>query len=557
MAGGVRRDPALRELERALLGPLVRPGDPAYAEARLPYNTRYAPTPRAIAYAAGAGDVARAVRWSRRHGVHPAARCGGHSYAAYSSRAPLVVDLRRLRSVRVDAARRRVTVGGGARLIDVYAALERHDLVLPAGSCPTVGISGLTLGGGVGFSSRKWGLTADNLLAAQIVTADGRIRICDRDTEPDLFWALRGGGGGNFGIVTRLTFRVHRTGRVATFQITWPWSDAARAVAAWQAWAPRAPDGLFSVLQLAAPGAGTRLAVGSSGQFHGSEAELRRLLEPLVSAGTPTRVTVRTRTHWEATLMWAGCDDLTECRRAGHSVFAAKSQYAKRPFSKAAIDRLVGWVERRQTGRHARSRQRPARLVRRRHRPRAACGDGLRAPRCTLPAAVPDVLEPSGGRAGGDGLAPGRARRHAAGHVGRVRELHRPGAPRLAARVLRREPPPAPPSEAPLRPAELLPLPPEHPARMTLRERLLEVVHDERRVVDGPSVRDAHARDVSYHAPRPPDVVVYPESTAEVAACSRGRTTSRVPVVPLGAGTSLEGHVHPGRGAASRSTSPA
>jgi FAD/FMN-containing dehydrogenase len=249
----------------------------------------------------------------------------------------------------VDVARRRVTVGGGARLIDVYAALERHDLVLPAGSCPTVGISGLTLGGGVGFSSRKWGLTSDNLLGAQIVTADGRIRTCDRDTEPGLFWALRGGGGGNFGVVTRLTFRVHHTGRVATFQITWPWSDAARAVAAWQAWAPRAPDGLFSVLQLAAPGAGARLAVGSSGQFHGSEAELRRLIEPLVSAGTPTRVTVRTRTHWEATLMWAGCDDLTECRRAGHTVFAAKSQYAKRVFSKAAIDRLVGWVERRQT----------------------------------------------------------------------------------------------------------------------------------------------------------------------------------------------------------------
>lgn len=280
--------------------------------------------------------------------MRPAARSGGHSYAGYSSVAPLVVDLGRLRQVRVDVARRRLTVGAGARLIDVYAALAPHDLVLPAGSCPTVGIAGLTLGGGVGFSSRKWGLTADNLLEAQVVNADGRVRTCDRATEPDLFWALRGGGGGNFGIATRFVFRVHRTGRVATFRVEWPWSDAARVVAAWQAWAPRAPDGLFSVLQLAAPGAGARLAVGSSGQFHGSEEELRRLLAPLIAAGSPTRVTVRSRSHWEATLSWAGCDDLTECRARGFAVFAAKSHYAKRRFSNGAIERLVGWVERRQ-----------------------------------------------------------------------------------------------------------------------------------------------------------------------------------------------------------------
>jgi FAD/FMN-containing dehydrogenase len=346
-ASAARPDPAVRELERALVGPVVAPGRPAYDAARQPYNARYTARPRAIAYPAGPGDVARAIRWARRHGVRIAARSGGHSYAAYSSTGGLVLDLGALRAVRVDRTRRQATVGAGARLIDVYAALWEQGLTVPAGTCPTVGLAGLALGGGVGFSSRRMGLTCDNLRAVQIVTADGRVRTCDADSTADLFWALRGGGGGNFGVVTRLVFRAHPVGRVSTFRITWPWANAARAVAAWQGWAPDAPDGLFSVLQLAAPGAGTRLAVGSSGQFFGSAAALRQLVEPLVAAGAAT-VSVSSMSYWDATLRWAGCDELGECRRRGHAVFAAKSHYAKRPFSRAAIEQLVGWVERRQ-----------------------------------------------------------------------------------------------------------------------------------------------------------------------------------------------------------------
>jgi FAD/FMN-containing dehydrogenase len=347
-ATSVRPDPALRELERALVGELVVPGRPAYETARRPYNDRYTARPRAIAFPAGPGDVARAIRWARRHGVRIAVRSGGHSYAAYSSSAGLVLDLGRLRTVRVDRARRLATVGAGARLIDVYAALWEHGLTVPAGSCPTVGIAGLALGGGVGFSSRRFGLTCDNLRSVTIVTADGRVRTCDADTAADLFWACRGGGGGNFGVATRFVFRAHPVGRVSTYRITWPWSQAARALTAWQAWAPDAPDALFSVLQLAAPGVGARLSVGSSGQFHGSEAELRRLVEPLVASGAVS-LSVRSMSYWDATLSWAGCDELSECRRRGHAVFAAKSHYAKRSFSRAAIERLVGWVERRQT----------------------------------------------------------------------------------------------------------------------------------------------------------------------------------------------------------------
>src|SRR2546421_6918951 len=114
-----------------------------------------------------------------------------------------------MNSIRVNRRARTATVGAGAQLIDVYAALARQGVTIPAGSCPSVGIAGVTLGGGMGLAARAFGMTADNILAAEIVTADGRIRQVNSRTDPDLLWALRGGGGGNFGVVTQFTFRIH------------------------------------------------------------------------------------------------------------------------------------------------------------------------------------------------------------------------------------------------------------------------------------------------------------------------------------------------------------
>ena len=163
----------------------------------------------------------------------------------------MVLDLRNMRSVQVDARHRTVTVGAGAQLIDVYAALAAHGLTIPAGSCPSVGIAGHALGGGMGLAGRQFGLTADNLLSAQIVTADGRLRTASGKSNPDLYWALRGGGGGNFGVVTSLRFRTHPVpGTVSSFFVSWPWSRAADALAAWQAWAPHARSQLTSIFHL-------------------------------------------------------------------------------------------------------------------------------------------------------------------------------------------------------------------------------------------------------------------------------------------------------------------
>ena len=151
----------------------------------------------------------------------------------------MIVDVSRLNGVSLDSSRRAV-VGAGARLIDVYDGLWQHRRTVPAGSCPTVGIAGLTLGGGVGLASRKYGLTCDNLLEATVVLANGTAVVANARQHPDLYWALRGGGGGNFGIVTRFLFRTHPVGQVATYSLEWPWSDAAKVVQAWQKLAPHA-----------------------------------------------------------------------------------------------------------------------------------------------------------------------------------------------------------------------------------------------------------------------------------------------------------------------------
>src|SRR5437870_5481790 len=238
--------PEIGQLARTLQGNVVVPGDAAYAQARVLFDTRFDGIhPHAVVFCESLTDVERTVRWARRHQLRIAPRSGGHSYGGYSLSPGVVVDVSRLSRVAL-APNRRAVVGAGARLIEVYAGLWEHGLTVPAGTCPTVGIAGLTLGGGIGFGARKFGLTCDNLVEATVVTASGRALVCNAHEHADLYWALRGGGGGNFGIVTRLVFRTHPVANVATCTLEWPWADARRVVQAWQKWAPHAPDGLFS-----------------------------------------------------------------------------------------------------------------------------------------------------------------------------------------------------------------------------------------------------------------------------------------------------------------------
>jgi FAD/FMN-containing dehydrogenase len=350
-AGSAADDPRLRELERELDGDVVTPSDPKYARARLAENTRFdAVKPLAIAFPESVADVQKAVRWARKYDVRLAARSGGHSYGGYSTTRGLVLDLSRLAAVQ-PAANGTARIGGGALLIDVYDRLASAGRILPGGSCSTVGIGGLALGGGVGFASRKHGTTSDNVVGLRIVTADGRALTCSPSENADLYWACRGGGGGNFGVVADFTFRTYPVSGVTTFSIAWPWANARAVVQEWQRWAPDTPDGLFSVLNLHVA-RGAPPGIAAAGQFFGSESELRTLLRPLVGTGAPTLVSVVARSYMEAVFHWAACGSVAACHPAGtpggrvpRATFKAKSRYALGPISAAGVDAIVRALE--------------------------------------------------------------------------------------------------------------------------------------------------------------------------------------------------------------------
>ncbi|HEU0115279.1 MAG TPA: FAD-binding oxidoreductase, partial [Thermomicrobiales bacterium] len=223
----------------ALTGDVIWPSDPAYDEARLDFNSRFSRFPLAVIVCSATIDVQNAVKWARAHDIPLRARSGGHSYEAYSVvDSGLVIDVSGLASVAVDLAHGEATVGAGNKLGALYTSLGAAGVTIPAGSCPGVGVAGLTLGGGIGVLSRRDGLTCDNLRAVELVDANGDLlHVSERD-HSDLFWALRGGGGGNFGIATSFTFRVTPMGSLATCSASWHWTDAPAAIDAWQRWAP-------------------------------------------------------------------------------------------------------------------------------------------------------------------------------------------------------------------------------------------------------------------------------------------------------------------------------
>ncbi|HKK08431.1 MAG TPA: FAD-binding oxidoreductase, partial [Gemmatimonadota bacterium] len=202
------------DLRQRVRGSVVTPDDEGYDRARAVYNAMHDRRPGLVVGAANDADVMAAVRFAGDHGLDLAVRGGGHSAPGYGTCDDgVVVDLSGIRYVRVDPAARRARVGGGARIGDVDHATHAFGLAVPAGFVSTTGVGGLTLGGGIGYLNRRCGLTCDNLVSADVVTAEGRRVTASRDEHPDLFWALRGGGG-NFGVVTSFEFELHPVGDV-------------------------------------------------------------------------------------------------------------------------------------------------------------------------------------------------------------------------------------------------------------------------------------------------------------------------------------------------------
>ncbi|MFJ3304379.1 FAD-binding oxidoreductase [Streptomyces sp. NPDC086549] len=344
-------------LARELDGPLVRPSDASWTTAHQLYNTRFdGLKPAAVAYVSHADDIRTTLDYARAHGIHVAIRNGGHSYAGWSSgNGRLIVDVSKLNRIRVSGGQ--AVVGAGSKLIDVYRGLTAKGVTIPAGSCPTVGVSGLVLGGGHGVVSRAYGLTCDSLTQATLITADGKQLTANATTNKDLFWALRGAGNGNFGVVTELQFNTHPAPQAVTGYLTWPWAKAAAVIKAWQEWGPGQPDEIWSALHVDNSAGGTP-TVSVSAFSLGTYGELQNAVDRLAHlVGADARsVSLRRRGYEEAMEMYAGCSSFSsqaQCHlpgstpgrspqgALGRETYAARSDFFDRSLSAAGIQTLL------------------------------------------------------------------------------------------------------------------------------------------------------------------------------------------------------------------------
>ncbi|TFD30307.1 FAD-binding oxidoreductase [Cryobacterium cryoconiti] len=242
-------DREVADLAAHLQGELVRPGDPAYEQARRVWNGSINRLPGLIARCASRDDVIAAVRFARRNNVLVAVRGGGHSFPGHSvCDDGLVIDLSLMNGIRVDPEARTARVQAGALLGDLDRATQEHGLAVPSGIVTHTGVAGLTLGGGLGWLMRKFGLAIDQLLAVDLVTADGGLVRASDTENPELFWGVRGGGG-NFGIVTEFEFRLNPVGPIVMAgPVFWSGADSAKVLRFYREWIAEAPDELMTMV---------------------------------------------------------------------------------------------------------------------------------------------------------------------------------------------------------------------------------------------------------------------------------------------------------------------
>ncbi len=336
-----RIETAWRDLAAALEGEVVLPGSARYEEVRRPKIPRFHDVrPRAVALCRTPEDVLEAIAFARRSGIEVAVRSGGHDFAGRSSGPGMVLDLSPMRSLEVSDGL--ASVGPGFRLGDLYAALARREVTIPAGCGATVGIGGQALGGGLGLLGRSRGLTSDQMVAAEVVLADGRVVECDGQRHEDLFWALRGAGAHGLGVVTRLTLRTLPEPAATSLHLKWPIERAAALIAAWQEWSPTGPDGLAASLLVTVGGeAGAAPVVHLFGSLIGSETETAALLDEFVSvAGADPASSERAHMRYGSLknyLAERGPGDQED----EHGRPYMKSEFFREPLPAGAVEALV------------------------------------------------------------------------------------------------------------------------------------------------------------------------------------------------------------------------
>lgn len=347
----------LARVSRDIDGNVIDAESPAFDRLTKPFNARFDElSPRAVVLCTSPNGVAATVSCVRGLGVEVAIRSGGHCFAGRSSSSGVVIDVGPMNSVILaDGA---VRVGAGARLGEVYLAMLEKGLVIPGGSCPSVGIAGLTLGGGLGMLGRRYGVASDHLVGATIVLADGRIVECDEHHYHDLFWALRGAGAGHFGVVTEFVFRPIPAPAVTTFRLDWRFSAAAKVIQAWTEWLHDLPDEIAPSLVVTADANPEHLpGLEVFGISTSGSSETRALLESLVNRAKedPARTEVLELSYREALDLWAkrAGEDLQSPRalNTARSYHAIKSEFFARSLPSEVVAALVsGLAEDRQRG---------------------------------------------------------------------------------------------------------------------------------------------------------------------------------------------------------------
>ena len=309
-------------------GQLILPGDASYETARRIWNASIDKHPAVIARCSGTADIASAIDFARTNDLPVSVRGGGHNVAGRSLCDGVVIDLSMMRGVIVDLQSRRVWVQGGATLADVDRETHAYGLAVPTGTVSSTGIAGLTLGGGVGWLVRKYGLTCDNLISCEVVTADGKLISASEMTNPDLFWALRGGGGG-LGVVSSFLFQLHPVSIVLGGLILYPRDEASAVLRNYRAFMNTAPQDLTAYCALVtAPDGMPVVAIGLC--YSGDIAEGERVLRPLRAFSSPILDTIQSlplpaaqrmidplfqygaHNYWRSTFVTAISDDVLD-----------------------------------------------------------------------------------------------------------------------------------------------------------------------------------------------------------------------------------------------------
>jgi FAD/FMN-containing dehydrogenase len=316
---------------------LLRPTSSNFNTYEPAYNKRTMLRPQLRALCKTPNAVRVMVDWARTNAVPFALRSGGHCYEGFCESTSVVIDTRLMNKVQIDTAAGSVKVGAGAALGDIYKAIGGKNFAIPAGSCPTVGVSGHVLGGGFGLLGRQLGLACDSLQSVEIVNGQAQIVTADAQHQPDLFWACRGGGGGSFGAVTGFRFKLHPIGQVVVFGVTWTLdaAHAAKVMKAWQAWAPHAPKAITALFRMGHIGDGD-FNVHVFGQTVGSASQLRQELRALLDVETPdNQPVIKSKTFLQAVDYFSGGS-------AYESTYSkCKSDYILSPLSDDGIATLI------------------------------------------------------------------------------------------------------------------------------------------------------------------------------------------------------------------------